>query len=149
MPLYFAYGSNLDIVQMKRRCPSSRPLGIARLRGHRLAFSRFSRSRGCGVADIIPHDGHEVWGLVYQVSDADLTGGLDRYEGYPHHYTRLMVAVEHADCGEVEAWTYAVVEKDGHVEPDDSYLGIIRDAAAELGFPAGYREMLDDFTPGR
>ena len=38
MPLYFAYGSNMDIAAMARRCPASRPLGIARLARHRFAI---------------------------------------------------------------------------------------------------------------
>ena len=31
MPLYFAYGSNMDVEAMARRCPRSKPLGLARL----------------------------------------------------------------------------------------------------------------------
>lgn len=145
MPAYFAYGSNLDIEQMKERCPSSKPMATGRVTGHRLAFSRFSRTRGCGVADIVEDEGYEVWGLVYDLSEDDLTGSLDSYEGYPHHYTRLPLQVELDGGGRVEAWVYTVVEKDEHVEPDDYYLGIIRSAAASLGFPADYREMLERF----
>lgn len=147
MPLYFAYGSNLDTGQMRVRCPSSRSLGVGILRDHRLAFSRFSRTRGCGVADIVPENDKSVWGLIYELSREDLTGSLDRYEGYPHNYTRMVLPVEVAGGGELEAWVYSVVEKDEHVEPDEYYLGIMRAAAAELGFPYAYREMLDSFAP--
>ncbi len=31
MPLYFAYGANMDVAAMAKRCPSSKPLGLARL----------------------------------------------------------------------------------------------------------------------
>ena len=143
MPLYFAYGSNLDIAQMQKRCPSSDPLGVGKLPGYRLAFSRFSRTRGCGVADIVPHKHEEVWGLVYELSQADLTGSLDRYEGYPHNYTRLRLPGHMLEKGMLDAWVYSVVEKDEHVEPDRYYLDIMRTAAAELGFPAAYKKMLD------
>ena len=40
MPLYFAYGANMDVEDMARRCPRSRPLGVARLMRHRLAITR-------------------------------------------------------------------------------------------------------------
>ncbi len=40
MPLYFAYGANMDVEDMARRCPRSRPLGVARLMRHRLAIMR-------------------------------------------------------------------------------------------------------------
>ena len=36
MPLYFAYGSNMDAAAMAARCPGSRQLGCARLARHRL-----------------------------------------------------------------------------------------------------------------
>jgi gamma-glutamylcyclotransferase (GGCT)/AIG2-like uncharacterized protein YtfP len=130
---------------MKQRCPSSDVLGVGRLRDHRLAFSRYSRTRGCGVADIVPHENAEVWGLVYQLSESDLIGSLDRYEGFPLNYTRLMLPVEMLDDSMLEAWVYSVVDKDEHVQPDAYYLQIIKTAAAELGFPRSYQESLEKF----
>ena len=38
--LYFAYGSNLNLDQMARRCPDAEPVGRVRLDGYRLAFRR-------------------------------------------------------------------------------------------------------------
>lgn len=35
MKPYFAYGSNLRDAQMAARCPDSRKIGLARLRGYR------------------------------------------------------------------------------------------------------------------
>jgi len=40
MPLYFSYGSNMDVAGMAARCPRSKPLGLARLAHHRLAIMR-------------------------------------------------------------------------------------------------------------
>lgn len=145
MPLYFAYGSNLDIEQMRQRCPSARVIGVGRLSDHRLAFSRYSDSRGGGVADIVPDEGQVVWGLLYDVSERDLKGNLDRYEGYPRHYTRLRLRIETLTEGEPDAWVYSVVDKDEYIEPDSHYLGIIRTAADRLGFPEEYRYMIDGF----
>jgi hypothetical protein len=59
-----------------------------------------------------------------------------------------MLKVDMPGKGMLEAWVYSVVEKDEHVEPDRYYLGIIRAAAEDFGFPAAYREMLDSFSPG-
>lgn len=145
MPLYFAYGSNLDTRQMQRRCPSAHVVGIGRLPGHRLAFSRFSESRGCGVADIVAAAGQEVWGLLYELSEDDLSGSLDHCEGFPDCYTRLRLTVETLSDGTPDAWVYSVVDKDEHVEPDSGYLEIIRKAASEHGFPEEYRLMIDGF----
>ena len=38
MPLYFAYGSNMDAAAMQARCPKSRALGPARLARHRFGL---------------------------------------------------------------------------------------------------------------
>ncbi|MBI5406703.1 MAG: gamma-glutamylcyclotransferase [Nitrospirae bacterium] len=79
--LYFAYGSNLDLNQMIERCPSARFVCKAKFNDHRLEFTRKSKNRGCGVADVIPTKGHDVWGVVYQIDERDI-GQLDKSEGF-------------------------------------------------------------------
>lgn len=96
---YFAYGSNMDLEQMLDRCPSARPLGAARLEGHRLEFAGHSSSWGGAVATIRPCDGAEVWGVAYSLEGTDLDA-LDRFEGAPvvYHRAPLTVGV-HAASG--------------------------------------------------
>lgn len=79
--LCFAYGSNMDWGQMKERCPSARFVGVGLLPDHKLAFTRESKNRGCGVADVVPDNGRKVWGVVYEIADLDV-GKLDDKEGY-------------------------------------------------------------------
>ena len=50
--LYFAYGSNMEWKQMRERCPSAMFVCIAKLKDRRLAFTRKSKDRGCGVATL-------------------------------------------------------------------------------------------------
>lgn len=70
--LILAYGSNMNWDQMRGQCPSSRFVGIAVLREHKLAFTRKSPNRGCGVADLVAKDGARVWGVVYEIADLDV-----------------------------------------------------------------------------
>lgn len=79
--LYFAYGSNLDWKQMKKRCPSASFLCKAKLKDYRLEFTRYSKNRKCGVADVVPISGNDVWGFVYKIADDDI-GELDKSEGF-------------------------------------------------------------------
>ncbi len=79
--LYFAYGSNMNWQQMKERCPSARFVGIAALPDHKLAFTRKSINRGCGVADAVPGQGQKLWGVVYEITTLDIEK-LDKSEGY-------------------------------------------------------------------
>ena len=79
--LTFAFGSNINWNQMRERCPSSRFMGIAVLRDHKLAFTRESDDRSCGVADVVAENGTQVWGVVYEIADLDV-GKLDACEGF-------------------------------------------------------------------
>src|SRR5271170_368989 len=79
--LYFAYGSNMHRPQMQERCPSARFADVAVLPDHKLAFTRKSAKRGCGVADVVFAPGRKVWGVLYKIADLDLEN-LDASEGY-------------------------------------------------------------------
>ena len=138
---YFAYGSNLDLPQMKRRCPSSKLISKGSLSGYRLTFNKFSSGWGGGVADVIQDQGSKVWGLVFELSDTDLKR-LDRYEGYHKDWTSLYErwkAVIDTPNGQVsDVWVYTVVEKQKFVKPTLEYLQIIKDAAKKWNFPKAY-----------
>jgi len=77
---YFAYGSNMNWAQMRERCPSARFVAIV-LPDHRLAFTRRSVKRNCGVADAVWDSRAKLSGVVYELSDLDV-GSLDKSEGY-------------------------------------------------------------------
>ena len=83
--LYFAYGSNIDLEQMARRCPAAQVVGPATLENYELAF------RGSGFATIMPKEGSVVHGLLWSITPL-CEQALDRYEGYPRHYTPQAVA---------------------------------------------------------
>ena len=74
MPLYFAYGSNMDASAMARRCPRSKALGPARLMRHRLAVMRE------GWLTIARDPRSAVHGVLWDLALADVAA-LDRYEG--------------------------------------------------------------------
>ena len=140
---YFAYGSNLDLPQMKRRCPSSKLISKGSLPGYRLTFNKFSSGWGGGVADVIQDQGSKVWGLVFELSDTDLKR-LDRYEGYHKDWTNLYErwkAVIDTPNGQIcDVWVYTVVEKQKFVKPTPEYLQIIKDAAVKWNFPKSYQD---------
>jgi len=80
--LYFGYGSNLWLDQMRQRCPSSHFIGIGRLGG----FKWIINARGyANVVEASKAD--EVWGLVYFLTPVD-EEGLDLNEGVPDAYTK-------------------------------------------------------------
>ena len=87
MPLYFAYGSNMDVDAMARRCPRSKALGLARLERHRLAAMRE------GWLTVVRDPSSAVHGVLWSLALSDV-GALDRYEGLLEGlYAKLIQAV--------------------------------------------------------
>ena len=87
--LYFAFGSNLHLAQMAKRCPQSRFIGTAEL--HKYRFQINER----GFANVLPSSkrGDYVEGLVYLLSQSD-EASLDRSEGVPWAYRKGSLEVE-------------------------------------------------------
>lgn len=81
---YIAYGSNLNVRQMRARCPNATILGTALLDGWELMFRG---SKTGSYLTIEEHEGGRVPVVVWEVTASDETA-LDRYEGYPVFYQK-------------------------------------------------------------
>jgi gamma-glutamylcyclotransferase (GGCT)/AIG2-like uncharacterized protein YtfP len=130
---YFAYGSNLDAEQMQRRCPTSQPLGRARLSHHRLDFTHLSARWRGGAADVVPHSGESVWGILYELAAWDLPL-LDRYEA---GYDRILLEVEDESGSARRAISYTVRRK-GSFRPTRTYLDRMLAWGARFELPDDY-----------
>ena len=86
---YIAYGSNLNVHQMSRRCPTARPLGTATLEGWTLLFRG---SKTGSYLTIEPKEGASVPVAVWEVSETD-EKYLDVYEGYPNFYYKKDIEI--------------------------------------------------------
>lgn len=135
---YFAYGSNLCVQQMARRCPGAVNPRPATLADHDWLINQR------GVATVEPFDGSEVHGVVWQVTDHDLAT-LDSAEGVPVRYRRDRLVV-HTDDGPAEAWVYI----DHRVDPGPprpGYLERIVDGAVHHELPFRWIEFLRRWDP--
>lgn len=130
--LYFAYGSNLDKEQMKKRCPQCRPVTTAVLPNYKLIFSGWSRTWRGGVATIQPFRGDKVKGAVYEISEKDLAR-LDNYEGYPSYYTRTNVRVFDEVGKAFDAFTYVKTGKTDITLPSKEYAESIKKGYRDWG----------------
>lgn len=149
--LYFAYGSNMHAAQMKERCPSAKFVCRAKLPSHRLAFTRTSVTRGCGVADILADETKEVWGVVYELRENELEH-LDKDEDFQpgrpddqNEYTRE----DHYVWREGDAKRPLLVSLyRGHPQPnpplpDHEYKNLIVTGARHWQLPADYIQGLE------
>ena len=80
--LYIAYGSNLNLKQMKYRCPTAKLLDIGVVENYELQFKGMPH---CSYATIAPCIGKSVPVALWELQPRD-EKLLDRYEGYPSHY---------------------------------------------------------------
>ena len=101
--LYFAYGSNINLEQMEHRCPDAQIVGPVTLENYELQF------RGHGFATVAPKEGSVVHGLLWKLPPVS-EQTLDRYEGYPRHYTKEQVSVRTADGAAVSVMVYVMAE---------------------------------------
>lgn len=133
--IYFAYGSNMDLAQMKVRCPGSDIIGIGQLSNYTMSFTRWSRSWKSGTADILPERGGIVHGVLYNLT-LDGLKKLDKFADYPNSYVRQDVLVA---LGEefLPAMTY-VARRQGVYSPSVSYMGKILHGALEHKLPQSY-----------
>ena len=80
--LYFAYGSNLNHLQMKKRCKDSIFIFFINLKNFKLTFRSKYRA-----ADIEPKKNSIVPGGLFEISKSD-EKKLDVYEDYPTLYKK-------------------------------------------------------------
>ncbi len=146
--LYFAYGSNVNWPQMKRRCPSARFVNGAKLTNHRLAFTRKSNRRGCGSADAVPAQSHNLWGVIYEIEESEITN-LDEAEDFvpgraQNGYTRQQTEVfSNGEDKSVLVSIYFAEKQKNPPLPSAEYKQLIVEGAKHWNLPQEYIEELE------
>ena len=135
--LYFAYGSNMNIKQMKDRCPGSHFLKAVFLNNAGFRYDGRSKTwNNKAVANINSIDGENVWGGLFEINSNDLAV-LDLREGFPKHYGKKIVRVSDIEGNVCEAWVYfRIGEEKG--EPSSEYREIVLKGAKDCNLPEDY-----------
>jgi hypothetical protein len=151
MPLYFAYGSNMDDFQMRERCPNAKFEFVARLGNYSLSFPRKSAKRHGGVSSVRQVAGDEVWDVVYSLSEHELSV-LGNYEGYnpnrkpdQNAYNRIETQVEDVRRKIHACWMYVATAQGEFLPSRERYLNyLIRGAGQHVaeGIPSAYVDKL-------
>ena len=113
--LYFAYGSNLNLFQMKRRCKDSVFLKKYELKGYRLNFRSKYRA-----ADIEKKRKSIVQGALFEISKSD-EKKLDVYEDFPILYKKY-----YFNYYNKKVMTYVMTSKTPFRYPTSRYLNVIK-----------------------
>lgn len=127
--LYIAYGSNINLEQMKFRCPHSKVVGTSEIKGYELEFR--------GVATIVPKENVSVPVLIWELDDRNLPT-LNKYEGYPNFYRQEKMSFE------MDGKTYkgmAYLMNRGTISPPSpQYYNTILQGYQENGLDESYLE---------
>ena len=136
MPLYAAYGSNLDPARMSARCPHSPLHGTGWLIGWRLTFGGEEHGWDGALATIVEDPIDQVFVAVYDVTDDDVAvlDGWESADSGLYLKTRVRVATLQ---GEQLAWAYVLDAYEGGL-PSAGYLGVLADAAEAADAPVDY-----------
>ena len=113
--LYFAYGSNLNHFQMKKRCRDSKFLKKIELKNFRLTFRSIYRA-----ADIERKKNSIVQGALFNISKTD-EKKLDLYEDFPTLYKK-----HYFFYNKKKVMTYVMVKKTPFMYPNERYLNTIK-----------------------
>ena len=120
--LYFAYGSNLNHYQMKRRCKDSIFLKKINLINFKLTFRSNYRA-----ADIEHKKNSIVPGALFEISKSD-EKKLDVYEDWPILYKKHYFYFYRK-----KVMTYSMVKKSAFKFPTERYLNIVKKGYRDCG----------------
>jgi gamma-glutamylcyclotransferase (GGCT)/AIG2-like uncharacterized protein YtfP len=142
LPLYFAYGANMDAGAMARRCPRAKLLGRGRLARWRFALMP------SGFATVAPDPRASVYGALWDLPVAEVAA-LDRFEEVAHGmYAKRSLPVLREPSGSARALVYIGADPDyGRAWPD-YFSGIIA-AARALSLPPAYVDYLERVQTAR
>ena len=125
--LYFAYGSNLNHLQMKRRCKDSVFLKKINLTNFKLTFRSKYRA-----ADIESKKNSIVQGALFDISRSD-EKKLDVYEDFPKLYTKNYFYYYRK-----KVMTYTMVNKSPFRYPTERYLNVVKRGYKNCGLDLKY-----------
>ena len=156
---YLAYGSNLNIPQMRHRCPTAKVVGTAEIRDYELLF------KGCGspgetstkskhrprrqprrktgyYLTIEPKKGAKVPVAVWEVKQGD-EANLDVYEGFPRFYYKkdMQIKCRYLKSGKtrtISAFVYIMHEDRQLGVPSAYYVNTCLDGYDSFGFDSEY-----------
>ena len=136
---YIAYGSNLNIRQMRMRCPGARIIGTSVIPDYELLFKG---SKTGSYLTIEPQAGASVPVAAWEVNEAD-EAALDRYEGFPDFYYKaeMVLPIKGIRTGKVRrrrVFVYIMHEERSLGLPSAHYVAVCREGYDAFGFGQRY-----------
>lgn len=133
---YCAYGSNLSLEQMQKRCPEADIVGTGLLRNAELFFAYYA-----GIKEIA---GKICPIGVYKLNARDIAT-MDRREGMGRAYDRYLVTVDMADGSKLRCFTYVkwnqVIEA-----PSKMYMETVTQGYRDWNLPMSFLKEASEYA---
>jgi len=137
---YFAYGSNLNYLQMKKRCPDAEKIGSHLLEKHRLLFRSHDGKKG--YLTIVEDKNFDVPIGIYKISKKD-EENLDKYEGVKCRcYRKEQITINYK--GENIKGLVYLMNNGKPLMPNDDYYLKVKDGYECFGFD--YKYLFDAYN---
>jgi len=138
---YIAYGSNLNVEQMRFRCPAATVVGTGMLKGYQLLFKG---SKTGSYLTIEKNENKAVPVAVWSVTEND-EKALDRYEGYPSFYYKAemeidIIGIKTKKKYHKKAFVYIMHEEREIGIPSKFYVETCLNGYRSFGFSPRYLE---------
>lgn len=132
---YLAYGSNLNVHQMKYRCPTAKIVGTAVIRDYELLYKG---SKTGSYLTIEKRKGSLVPVAVWEVTESDECS-LDIYEGCPNFYYKKNMKIRLSETGKmIDAFVYIMHEERRLGIPTPAYASTCKFGYTIFGFDFKY-----------
>lgn len=138
---YLAYGSNLNVQQMRYRCPDATIFGTAEIPDYQLLFKG---SMTGSYLTIEKKEGSTVPVAVWEVSECD-ERNLDAYEGCPDFYYKTEMEVT-VNRRKIKAFVYIMHEERPLGIPSSSYIRTCVQGYRDFGFHLKHLRLAFDIS---
>lgn len=140
---YFAYGSNMNLNQMAKRCEKGYTfIKKVCLKDYEFRYDGYSVHWKGAVANVINAKGKEVWGGLFEINKRCLSK-LDKYEGFhgkklsSNSYNKEKMTVHDTDGKAYVAFVYFRTGEKEH-NPSDDYRETVLKGAYDCDLPEKY-----------
>jgi hypothetical protein len=130
---YFGYASNMDESTLDSRLKiKPNKIGVGVLLHHGFRFNH-PNADGTARANIVQSQNESVYGLVYEVAEADREFFLGSEPGYKFIQKEILTK-----AGKINLYTFVSEKTKGGIFPKESYWKVIVQGGKENGLPNGY-----------
>ena len=141
---YYGYGSNISLKYLREYCPTAKFVMKAVLPNFHVEFRRYSENLKGGISTIMEVPGEMVHGVIYEVSDEEITD-LDVLENVPEGiYKRETFLIYGEDGSWHGADLYRVVTPEGPFLPSKRYVGYMLEGMREHDIDPGYVKKFEE-----